>query len=110
MGAPERLLLPLVLAGSLRQRSLAPECGLRFRSPPPAFPLVSTKGQAILEAIKALPSEERRQVLDEAWLLRERTREWDQQQAKLRDMQSRHAGRALLQRLLHHRAEERPRG
>jgi hypothetical protein len=71
---------------------------------------VSTKGQAILEAIKALPSEERRQVLDEAWLLRERTREWDQQQAKLRDMQSRHAGRALLQRLLHHRAEERPRG
>jgi hypothetical protein len=39
---------------------------------------VSTQGQAILKAIKALPSEEQRQVLDEALLLRERTREWEQ--------------------------------
>lgn len=76
----------------------------------PSVPLVSTKGHAILEAIKALPSEERRQVLDEALLLRERAREWEQQQTKLRDMQSRHAGRGLLQRLLNNRAEERSRG
>jgi hypothetical protein len=75
-----------------------------------SVPLVSNKAQAILEAIKALPSEERRQVLDEALLLRERTREWEQQQAKLRDMQSRHAGRGLLQRLLNNRAEDRARG
>jgi hypothetical protein len=71
---------------------------------------VSNKGQAILEAIKALPSEEQRQVLDEAWLSRERTSEWEQQQPKLRDMQSRHAGRGLLPRLLNNRAEDRARG
>jgi hypothetical protein len=75
-----------------------------------SVPLVSNQGHAILAAIKALPSEERRQVLDEALLLRERAHEWEQQQAKLRDMQSRHAGRGLLQRLLNNRAEDRARG
>ena len=71
-------------------------------------PSVSSKAQAIMEAIKALPSEERRQVLDEALHLR--AREWAQQEAILRDMQSRHAGRGLLQRLLENRAEDRARG
>ncbi len=72
--------------------------------------LMSTKVEAILKEIKALPPEEQRQVLDEALHLRTRTCEWEQQQARLRDMQSRHAGRGLLQRLLEIRAEERSRG
>ena len=71
---------------------------------------MSTKAQAILNDIKALPAEEQRQVLDEALRLRARTHEWEQQQANLRDMQSRHAGRGLLHRLLETRAEERSRG
>ena len=71
---------------------------------------MSIKTQAILNDIKALPPEEQRQVLDEALCLRARTRDWEQQQAKLRDMQSRHAGRGLLQRMLESRAEERSRG
>jgi hypothetical protein len=71
---------------------------------------MSTKAQAILNDIKALPLEEQRQVLDEALRLRARTRDWEQQQAILRDMQSRHTGRGLLQQMLETRAEERSRG
>ena len=97
--------LPVALPCASKVLNAACDFGLQVQRSP-----MSNKGQAILEAIKALPSEERRQVLDEALLLRERTREWEQQQAKLRDMQSRHAGRGLLQRLLNNRAEDRARG
>jgi len=69
---------------------------------------MSTKVDAILSEIRALPPEEQRQVIDET--LRLRAREWAQQQARLRDLQSRHAGRGLLGRLLETRAEERARG
>ena len=71
---------------------------------------MSTKAQTIVNQIKALPPEEQRQVLDEARRLSARASEWEQQRAALRDMQSRHAGRGLLQQLLTMRGEERERG
>ena len=71
---------------------------------------MSTKAQAILEQIRALPPEDRQQVLDEAVRLREGSKQWEQQKADLRAMQSRHAGRGLLSRLLEDRARERARG
>lgn len=71
---------------------------------------MSSKAQTILNDIKALPPDEQRQVLDEALNLRLRSREWEQQQARLRDLQSRHAGSGLLNRMLETRAEERSRG
>lgn len=71
---------------------------------------MSTKAQAILDEIKALPPEEQEQVVDEAIRLREGAKEWERQRAKLRAMQSRHAGRGLLNRLLEERAKERARG
>ena len=70
---------------------------------------MSTKAQAILDEIKALPPTEREQLVDEAIRLREGAKEWERQQAKLREMQSRHAGRGLLNRLLEERAKERAR-
>ena len=71
---------------------------------------VSTKAQAILDEIKALPPAEREQVVEAAIRLREGAAEWERQQARLRDMQSRHAGRGLLNRLLEERTKERARG
>ena len=71
---------------------------------------VSTKAQAILEEIKALPPEEREWVRAGLLELEERQHRWEEQKAKLRDMQSRHAGRGLLNRLLEERAKERSRG
>jgi len=70
---------------------------------------MSTRAQVILEQIRALPPEEREQVVDEALRLREEAKEWERQRAKLREMQARHAGRGLLTRLLEERAKERAR-
>lgn len=86
---------------------------------------MSTAAQAILQQIEALPSVERDEVLDAALRLRERT--WQEQQAKLREMQAPqtdHAealaalarlrgsskGKGLLAILLADRAKERARG
>ena len=68
------------------------------------------KAQAILDQIRGLPHDEQCQVLDEAVRLRERMREWEQQKAKIRAMQSRHAGSGMLSRLLAGRTKERARG
>jgi len=68
---------------------------------------MSTKAQAILEKIKALPPDEQEQVRDGILQLQERQRQWEEQKVKLREMQSRHAGRGLLKRLLEERAKER---
>jgi len=64
----------------------------------------------ILEQIQGLSPEDRERVVDEAVRLREGAREWEQQKVKLHDMQSRHAGRGLLNRLLEERAKERANG
>lgn len=64
----------------------------------------------ILERIRALSPEDREHVVGEAVRFREGAREWERQKAKLRDMQSRHAGRGLTDRLLEERAKERANG
>lgn len=71
---------------------------------------MSTKAEAILEKIRALPPEEQEQVRNGILQLQERQRQWEQQKAKLRQMQSRHVGRGMLNRLLEERAKERARG
>lgn len=71
---------------------------------------MSTNAQAIIEKIKALPSDEQREVLDGIEEIQSRQRAWDEQKARLREMQGRHAGRGLLKRLLEERAKERARG
>lgn len=71
---------------------------------------MSTKAQAILEEIKALPPNEQEQVRDGIRQLEERQHQWEEQKTKLREMQSRHAGSGLLNRLLDERAKERSRG
>jgi hypothetical protein len=68
---------------------------------------MSSKAQAILDEIKLLPPVERDQVVDGVIRLREGAKEWERQQAKLKEMQSRHSGRGLLNRLLEERAKER---
>jgi hypothetical protein len=65
---------------------------------------------SIIERIQALPPEERREVSAEILRIDERRRLWEDQQAQLRRMQERHAGRGMLKRLLENRAEERRRG
>jgi hypothetical protein len=71
---------------------------------------MSTKAQMILEQTRGPSPEDRERVVDEAVRLREGAQEWDRQRAKLHDMQSRHAGRGLLNRLLEERAKERANG
>ncbi len=71
---------------------------------------MSTKAQAILEELENLSPEERREVCKEILQLQERQRQWEEQKAKLHDMQSRHAGQGLLNLLLEERAKERARG
>ena len=71
---------------------------------------MSTEAQAILEKIKALPPDEQEQVRDGILQLQERQRQWEEQKVNLREMQSRHAGRGLLDRLLEDRAKERTHG
>jgi len=70
---------------------------------------MSTNAQAVLEQIRALPPEERQIVFDELAQLQARQRAWEEQMAKLREIQARHAGRGLLNRLLEERAKERAR-
>ena len=71
---------------------------------------MSTKAQAILEEIKALPPEEREHGRNGIRQLEERQRQWEAQKARLREMQARHSGSGLLNRLLEERAKERARG
>jgi len=71
---------------------------------------MSTKAQAVLEQIKALLPDEQREVCDGVRELEARRRSWEEQKAKLHEMQNRHAGRGLLNRLLEERAKERARG
>jgi len=71
---------------------------------------MSTKAQAILDEIRALPPQELQAVCSEIRQLETRRQGWEEQKAKLREMQSRHAGRGLLNRLLDERAKERARG
>ena len=65
---------------------------------------MSTKAQAVLQEIKAMSPDEQVQVRDGILQLQERQRQWEEQKAKLRQMQSRHAGRGMLNRLLEERA------
>jgi len=67
---------------------------------------MSATAEVILEKIKALPPEEQAQVCEGVLKLQERQRQWKEQKGKLREMQSRHAGRGLLDRLLEERARE----
>src|SRR5947209_16136483 len=85
-------------------------CPLPFSCEGPMVRSMSTKAQAILEEIKALPPEEQEQVRDGILQLDERRRQWEEQKTKLREKQSRHTGRGLLNRLLEERAKERARG
>lgn len=83
---------------------------LSFSCGPGRVQGMSTKAQAILVEIKALPPTEQEQVRNGLQQLQERQRQWGEQQLKLREMQPRHAGRGLLNRLLEERARERARG
>ena len=71
---------------------------------------MSTKAQAILEEIKALPPEDREQVRDGILQLQERQRQWEEQKAALRRLQADCKGQGLLKALLEDRAKERARG
>ncbi len=71
---------------------------------------MSTKAQAILDEIRALPAVERRAVCDEVLQLRERQLQWEEQQAALRLLQASNKGKGLLKALLEDRAKERARG
>ena len=71
---------------------------------------MSTKAQAILDEIRALPPAELQVVCSEIRRLEARQSGWEEQKAKLREMQARHAGSGLLGRLLDERAKERGHG
>ena len=71
---------------------------------------MSTKAQAILEEIRALPPEEQRAVCDEILRLQERLRGWEEQRAALRRLQASCKGKGLLKALLAERAKERASG
>ena len=71
---------------------------------------MSTKAQAILDQIKALPKEEQREVCDEVLRFQERLRGWEEQRAALRRLQASCKGKGLLKALLEDRAQERARG
>ena len=71
---------------------------------------MSTVAQTILEQIKALPGDQQREICAEVLQLEARHRAWEEQRARLREMQSRHTGRGLLQALLDERTQEGARG
>jgi hypothetical protein len=71
---------------------------------------MSTKAEAILNELKTLPPEEQQALFDALREREARHRTWGSQAAALRDMQSLHSGRGLLNRLLEERARERARG
>jgi len=84
--------------------------GLRFLWREIRVGCMSTKAQAILDEIRALPPAELQVVCSEIRRLETRRQGWEEQMAKLREMQARHAGSGLLSRLLEERAKERARG
>ena len=71
---------------------------------------MSTKAQAILDEIKALPPQERREVCAEVLQLQDRQRQWEEQKSALRRLQASSKGKGLLKALLEDRAKERTRG
>jgi hypothetical protein len=71
---------------------------------------MSANAQAVIEKIRALPANEQQQVFEEVAHLQSRQRAWAEQQAKMREMQGRHTGSGLLNRLLEARNQERARG
>ena len=71
---------------------------------------MSTSAQAIVEQIKALPPADQREVYEQVQQLEARRQGWEEQKAKLREMQRRHAGGGMLKQLLEDRAKERARG
>lgn len=84
--------------------------GLEFGGTAPTLITVSTKAQAILDEIRTLPPQELETVCSGIHELDSRRQAWEAQQTRLRDMQARHAGRGLLNRLLQERSKERARG
>jgi hypothetical protein len=89
------------LRGELWRLSLSCEAG--------KFCGMSTKAQAILEEIKMLSPDERREVCEEVLQLQERQRQWEGQKAALRRLQASSKGEGLLKALLEDRAKERAR-
>jgi hypothetical protein len=71
---------------------------------------MSKSAQGVLEQIRALPPDEQRELYEQIAQLQSRQRAWEEQRTKLREMQARHAGSGLLNRLLAERAKERARG
>lgn len=71
---------------------------------------MSKNAQTVLEQIMALPPEEQQEVLAQLTAMEARRQAWEEQKARLRQMQARHAGSGLLNRLLEERAKERARG
>jgi hypothetical protein len=71
---------------------------------------MSTKAQAILDEIRALPPDEQRVVCDEILQFQEQLRGWQEQRAALRQLQASCKGKGLLKALLAERAKERARG
>jgi hypothetical protein len=71
---------------------------------------MSTTATAILDQIKTLPEAEQQEVLAGVTQLQARRGEWEKQRAALRELQARHAGSGLLDRLLGERMKERSRG
>lgn len=71
---------------------------------------MSTTATAILDQIKTLPEAEQQEVLAGVTQLQTRRGEWEKQRADLREMQARHAGSGLRDRLLDERAKEREPG
>lgn len=69
---------------------------------------MSTKAQAILEEIRALPPGEQAEVRNGLLQLQERQRQWEQQRAALQRL--RRSSEGLLKALLDDRARERARG
>ena len=70
---------------------------------------MSTKAQAILEEIRALPPEEQSELYREMSQLQARRRAWEEQKARLRQIQAECAGKGYLAQLLSERAKERAR-
>ena len=70
---------------------------------------MSARTQAILEEIKTLPNDERREVFEHIIEFEAQQEGWEKQQIRLREMQERFAGSGLLSRLLEYRNEDRKR-
>jgi hypothetical protein len=70
---------------------------------------MSTRTQAILDQVKALPDDERREVCEQIIDFEARVEGWEKQKARIREMQARYAGSGLLSRLLDERNKDRAR-